>query len=129
MPFLDNVLWIYICSVVISFCGFGLFVWWWRKIGSATNIYIYVSLLFATNAFSDVLAGYSRYLKRVNIEEYLELNDSGLWIFRRIPELIVLFIFVISMLRRVITMRQRIKNGEVIIVKDKNKEKKNANNS
>lgn len=115
----DVTFYIYALAAFAGLFGFFLFSWWWMRVGSATDVYIYVSFLFLTNAFSDTVALYARYLRNIDPARMTIFHDCYLWDFRRIPELIVLIIFIVRMLLRVNEVLELEKNGEVIIGKKK----------
>ena len=115
MEIVDLALVMYSAGVVVSLYGFFLFLWWWKKVGSATDVYIFISLLFAANAFSDATAGYARWLKVYSPDQYLTFMDCGVWAWRRVPELIVLIVFVSRMTWRVFDAKRREGRGELLI--------------
>jgi len=113
----DITFYIYFLAVFVSLFGFFLFGWWWIRIGSATDVYIYVSLIFLTNAFSDSIALYARYLRNIDPSCMTIFHNTYLWDFRRIPELTILIIFIVRMLMRVNEVYKLEKRGEVVIGK------------
>jgi hypothetical protein len=116
---LDLIFYIYIFGALVSCYGFGLFLWWWKTVGVATDIYALIAFLFLTNGFSDSISVYSRYLKLYgNPNEMLEFHSCDIWLYRRVPEIIVLTIIMVKMTLRVITTKNKIKNGEAILAKN-----------
>jgi len=117
MGTIDMSLVFYLIAVAVSLYGFVLFLWWWKKVGAATDVYIYVSLLFGTNAFSDAVAAYSRYLRLNHPIDFVEFSTSCWWLLRRVPEIIVLIILVSRMTWRVHDAKNRERRGEILICK------------
>jgi hypothetical protein len=115
---------VYWYAVLISLYGFFVFLWWWRRVGTASSTYIFVALIFGTNAFSDVVAGYLRHIKDTEgIQSSLDFQNTCLWVLRRIPELIVLTIFCYSVTKKIIVARREEKEGKLIIGNHKKGEK------
>lgn len=110
---LDPVLIVYVLGVAVSLYGFGLFVWWWHRIGKATDVFICVALLFVCNAVSDLVAIYSRYLHSTDIAAMNAFHESALWVWRRVPELVILSLLCIKMTLRVAGVLHREVVGEV----------------
>jgi hypothetical protein len=111
----DGALILYLVGIVVSLYGFGLFLWWWKKVGSATDVYIFMAFLFGANAFSDAIAAYSRYLRLNCQDDFVDFSTSCWWFIRRVPEIIVLIIFVSRMTWRIYDAKSRESRGEVLI--------------
>jgi hypothetical protein len=87
----------------ISLYGFALFFWWWRRIGKATEVYLYVTFLFA--AIFVVAGGviHARYLLLIGQEtEYHRLVMAWFWHVRTVPLAVILFLIVARMTQRVV---------------------------
>lgn len=87
--------------------GFLLFMWWWIKVGSATEVYAYVCFLFGAAALMMGFGVASRLiLELYGMETYYAFIHSTPWILKSIPLLIVMFLIVLRMTVRVIRTRQ-----------------------
>ena len=70
---------VYLLCCGVSLYGFGLFCWWWKKIGRATEVYAYVTFLFLGVFVSGVVGIYSRYLHLKSVPLYDTFVDSYWW--------------------------------------------------
>lgn len=111
MDSLDIVLIIYIFGVVVSTYGFLLFSWWWWSVGAASDVFIFVALLFAFNALSDAIALYSRVLSFESPAAMVTFHATPIWLLRRVPELAILAIFSLKMTHRALGVRRRAKEA------------------
>lgn len=91
----------YYAIVVVSIYGFGLFAWWWRKMGKASEVYKYVMLLFLASAFEFGTAIYARAGFLSEDLNYDIFMKSPLWQLRALPVLIILLLLVIRMTMRI----------------------------
>ena len=91
---------------IICLYGFGLFAWWWRRVGSATEVYAYVTFLYLTGSIPlglGVLQRWSYY----NALEFHEYYIHSLWYgFRTIPLGVTLLLIVGRMTQRVLRTKQ-----------------------
>ena len=56
----DSSFLLYILSILVSFYGFFLFIWWWIRAKNPNEVYIYITVLFAANDLSDLIAAVVR---------------------------------------------------------------------
>ena len=97
---------IYAFCCLVSAYGFGLFAWWWKRIGSATEVYAYVTFLFLGILITAAIGIYSRYLHVVNERHYDTFVDSVWWGLGPMLVLAVLCAIVIRMTRRIYILRR-----------------------
>jgi hypothetical protein len=88
---------IYILISAASAYGSALFAWWWFKIGKATEVYAYMTLLLVGIFASSVSASYGRWLSaaRNDLEFHASLDSLD----RMIGPVIVLLVVVAITLR------------------------------
>ena len=104
-------------AVVIMLClwGFVMFFWWWRKIGKATEVYLYIMSLFGSMVFAIGGALHGRIYTITNQHEsFHSLVNSFLWRVRMVPVAIVIALIVFRMSQRVylnIKASRRLRNG------------------
>jgi MFS-type transporter involved in bile tolerance (Atg22 family) len=89
----------------VAFYGFALFEWWRRKLGRASEMYIYIELLFiaiSINYMFNIIARWIFILDPLNIvDEPYEFFISNIWWqLRTIPNLIILSLIVYRMTKR-----------------------------
>lgn len=105
----DFCFWTYILIVLIALYGIGLFVWWWLKVGHASEVYKYFIVLLFSEAFYNFFNALARYF-RFNDEDttdYLMLMDHPIWKLRAAFHLIVLSLIIGRMtVRAVRTIRK-----------------------
>lgn len=65
--------WLYLLIVILSLYGFGLFVWWWKKMGKASAVYKYITFLLlgiamehSVNLYARVCLHHGCYKKLIN---------------------------------------------------------------
>ena len=92
----------YIACIAVSFYGFLLFAWWWRKVGKPSDVFVCVTMWFITNGVSDLISLYGSIMRTNNAAAYSILVNSDLWYIRRIPELVILTVLVVRMTMRVV---------------------------
>jgi hypothetical protein len=77
--------------VIVALYGFCLFLWWWKKVGQASEIYIYFTILLLSEAIYNFFNALARYFRDTNdIELYWSLMDSPIWVLRAVFHLLVL---------------------------------------
>ncbi len=99
--FLDMATWVYIAAFTISGYGLILFAWWWKKMGRATEIYAYVTFLFFGIMVSAALGVYARHLHIISEPRYNEFVTSYVWASGPLLIVLVVFVIVFRMTRRV----------------------------
>jgi hypothetical protein len=97
---------IYAIIMILSGYGFGLFAWWWRVMGKASEIYIYITLLFLGIFVSAGAGIYSRIIHCVDNDYYHEFIFSYWWALGPCVVLAVLLAINIRMTRRVLRWRK-----------------------
>lgn len=87
------------------FCAYGLlmFLWWWKKTGKATTIYIYVTLLFGAELIEKIIHMWTGYILVVeqNHSLFVDILLSDLWWLSEFPSLVVFTIIIFIMTRRI----------------------------
>ncbi len=82
---------VYSAIVIVALYGFCLFLWWWKKVGQASEIYIYFTILLLSEAIYNFFNALARYFRDTNdIELYWSLMDSPIWVLRAVFHLLVL---------------------------------------
>lgn len=111
----DPCFWIYLAIVVVSLYGLGLFIWWWYKIGHASEVYIYFTVLLASEAFYNLFNAVARYTRfsDTDLTNYLWLMDSPLWEFRATFHLFILSVIIGRMTLRAITTLRKVKRFQL----------------
>lgn len=109
----DPCFWIYVAIVVVALYGLALFLWWWNKCGKASEVYIYFTLLLASEAFYNFFNALSRYY-RTNDEDptdFFNLLNHPIWRIRAFIHLCILFAIMASMTWRIIKLYRRGERG------------------
>lgn len=97
---------VYTLTAVVGVYGFSLFAWWWRKIGSATEVYVYVTFLFFGVFVTSIIGLYSRYLHyQISCDVYDIFVKSHWWSLGPVMILAVLIGICWRMTRRVYILR------------------------
>jgi hypothetical protein len=100
---LDETMVIYLCVLLVSIYGSGLFLWWWIKRGEATNIYAYVTLIFIGETIETGIVGWSRYLVLSGLKPLHEIFQGTIfWPARKVVLLIALTLIVVRMTYRLV---------------------------
>ena len=105
LNFIDIPTIIYFGCAAVGLYGFSLFAWWWKKIGSATEVYAYVTFLFFGILTSAVIGIYSRYLHVLSEPRYHAYVNSLWWGLGPIMILLVLLAICGRMTRRILILR------------------------
>jgi len=98
---IDYTTWVYIVIAFISTYGLGLFGWWWWKMGKATEIYIYITVMFLGIGISSAIGIYSRIIYALNNPYYDYFIKSFWWSVGPLVVLSSLVAINIRMTRRV----------------------------
>jgi len=70
----------YLILTLLGAYGFGLFLWWWKKKGSASSVFMGMTFLLLGVAYNFGIALYARYLHLYNCKEsYLEFIEYIIW--------------------------------------------------
>lgn len=110
-----NAFYIYTAHSVVVLYGFILFLWWWYKTRSATEVYILmISILLAEaveKSFYSWISYQLLYTTNINATcEYSVLNNGSLWLLCA-PTLIAFTILVLSMTRRLFRTNKALNTG------------------
>ena len=102
MVMLETTLLVYYAVIVVSLYGFFLFLWWWIKIRHASEVYIYVMLMFGAVAF-EFMANATARIAFFHGEpyEFDAFLTGPIWKVKAVPILIVLLLIVTRMTRRI----------------------------
>lgn len=116
----DPCFWIYVAIVLVSIYGFLLFVWWWRKVGHPSEVYIYFTILLASEAFYNFFNALARHLRfnDNDLSDYMGLMDHPIWNFRAVFHLIILSTIIGKMTLRVISTLKKAKRFKLENGKD-----------
>lgn len=98
----DLAFWGYGINFLFALYGLLLFAWWWKKLGHATEVYAYITMLFMTEVL--VWGGnvHIRILKSFDQVQALAMSDSLLWATRTWLHAFILGVIIYKMTRRVI---------------------------
>lgn len=89
---------IYTFTSVLAFTGFCLFAWWWYRMRSASEVFIYINLLLGFLAFERSLLAIFRWIAIYEgADKALSIAQSQWWALRTIPELIIVALIVTRM--------------------------------
>ena len=102
----DLTFWSYSLCTLLSIYGFILFAWWWWKIGKASEVYIYITLLFLGNFLFFAGSLHARILRFTNPQEALKLVDSFIWSIRTYLHTIITILIVVRMTRRAMRIQK-----------------------
>lgn len=94
---------LYILNVAICLYGLSVFVWWWSKTGKATNMYAYVTLLFAAALIeksAHLWSGYILVFKNDH-KSFVDIILSPTWYLASIPTLTIFSLMMFSMTKRI----------------------------
>jgi hypothetical protein len=99
---LDVTLWLYVAIAVVSAWGLFLFIWWWKNIGNASEIYIYFTILLASKAFYSGLGAVARYfhINDNDLSDFSDFTNSFVWTTRSAIHLFIITVIVIRMSMR-----------------------------
>ena len=107
----DSTWWLYVLITFLSIYGLMLFSWWWGRVGKASPMFIYVTLLFLAHLICFGLGAYARTMRFLDIAEYIRLMDawqgSWLWPARLVLLAVILFLITSHMTIRVIRQNKR----------------------
>jgi len=92
----------YVSTISVSLYGLGLFLWWWHANGHASEVYIYVTAMFGTMAFANIIALYARLSLLTDPEEHLLFVNTFLWEVRMVPVFLTLILIVARMTARAV---------------------------
>jgi CheY-like chemotaxis protein len=107
---------VYFLTSAAALYGFGLFVWWWNRLGKATKVYVYITLLFLAVLFEKSIfaALRSMYLSNDPFVSsplgYCIFEGSAVYGFISIPLLIILVMISSAMTIRIIKTKQLLKS-------------------
>jgi hypothetical protein len=93
---------IYLLNVVVAGYGSILFLWWWNKIGSATDVYKFVTYLYLGITLTASIGVYARVLHTFDDRSYHIFVGSIWWSLGPAAVLAVLFGINFRMTRRVV---------------------------
>ena len=107
----DSAFWFYFLTSLVSLLGLSLFIWWWKKVGTASEIYFYFTLLMASESFRSAVNAYARYCRfnDNDISDYLAVMVHPIWNLRALIHLIILFVIVLRMVQRTISTMAKVK--------------------
>lgn len=93
---------IYLLSTFACAYGLLLFLWWWKKTGKATTIYIYVTLLFAAELIAKTIHMITGYILVVqnNPNAFVDIILSHIWWIAELPSLIIFTLMLYAMTKR-----------------------------
>jgi hypothetical protein len=99
----DVCFWTYILIALVSGYGFGLFYWWKRLAGHASEVYNYMMIMFVAIFCTYALNAYARYLFLIDVDNlnlYETFITNWIWQVRAVPNLIIISLIVGRMNQR-----------------------------
>lgn len=94
----------YAIHTVIVLYGLFLFLWWWRKTGSATEVYILVTIIFAAETIEKGFFTWLRYMSQyggVNGHNiHINIVQHSYWWLTGLPTTLAYFAFIVVISRR-----------------------------
>jgi hypothetical protein len=105
LEFIDIPTVIYMACLAVGVYGFSLFTWWWKKIGSATEVYAYITFLFLGISISAGIGIYARYLHEISEPKYHTFVNSFWWGIGPTLILLVLVAICFRMTKRLFVLR------------------------
>jgi hypothetical protein len=106
---------LYALNAAISVYGAGLFLWWWRKTGRASGIYILVTILFIAEAIEKTIFSFLRwqcqYGETPGMLIHREIVTHPLWWTVALPTTIAFGAIVIVMTRRIYRSHRAMKRA------------------
>ena len=105
---LDLALWLYVLTAAISWYGFALFAWWWKKMGKASTVYAYMTFLLLGLALYNTGSSYVRWFRFSDHNYYVELMGTWWWAGRLWVALLSVLAIVIHMSYRAFWQRHKV---------------------
>jgi hypothetical protein len=104
---------LYAFNSIVCFLGAGLFLWWWHKIGKATEIYILIMVLFIAVGIEKSILAWMRFSFQYGGADALalqrEIVTHRLWWLVGLPSLLAFSSIVGVMLRRIWVSNRAVK--------------------
>jgi hypothetical protein len=105
--------WALIIPLIFITYNFILFIWWWKKMGSVSEVYAYITILFGAGSFTFIISIIGRGIYHLsNPETYDKFIHSWLWGIRTVPVALAILLISIRMTQRVIKSRYYLKHQE-----------------
>jgi len=105
----------YAVNAAISLYGALLFLWWWRKTGRATGIYILVTVLFVAEFIEKTVFAWLRYIIQYGpyptTVAHREIVTSPQWWLVALPTTIAFGLIVVVMTRRIFRSNRAMKRA------------------
>lgn len=96
----DFTSWVYLTELLICYTGFGVFLWWWVRQKTASEVYAYITFLLLATGIERTVALIVRVLSFYDLERAKEAIFSPAWSLRTIPGTIVMMLIVYRMAHR-----------------------------
>jgi DNA-binding response OmpR family regulator len=108
---------VYFLNSLVCFYGLLIFLWWWNKTGKATEIYIFITCLFAAECFEKSLLAFIRYILTYdkNPELFREIITSWYWSYISLPTTLVFLSITFLMTKRIYSTYRALKRSPEII--------------
>lgn len=104
----DPTSWMYLFSLIVCLYGAGLFIWWWGKNGSASSVFVYVTLIFLGEFVESAMSIYARHLKALHgLEEYTCYVASNWFAARKLVTIFALISIAVHMSHRAFCRKER----------------------
>jgi len=111
---------LYAFNAAISFYGAGLFLWWWRKTGRASSIYILVTVLFVAEAIEKTIFSFLRYMSQYGatpgMEIHREIVTHPLWWTVALPTTTAFALIAVFMTRRIYRSNKAMQRAAGVII-------------
>jgi len=96
----DPTIWIYSADILICGVGFIIFIWWWIRQRTASEVYAYITFLFLAIVMERVVALSLRFLIYYDLERAEKAIHSFSWCVRTIPGTLIMLLMVVRMMTR-----------------------------
>lgn len=96
----DFASWVYFVETVVCGAGFAIFLWWWIRQKTASEVYSYITLLLLATAVERAAAFSMRCLLFHDPEKAYESVLSLSWALRTLPGTVIMCLIVFRMANR-----------------------------
>lgn len=93
----DLTIWVYAAKFVICAIGFALFLWWWLRQRTASEVFAYITFLLLSASIEQFISLGLRVIMYYDIEQARAIVISPFWSLRTAPSTFVYSLIVIRM--------------------------------
>jgi len=96
----DFTSYVYLFETLICYFGFAVFIWWWIRQKTASEVYAYITFLLLATGMERMIALIVRITSFYDLEKAKEAIFSPAWSLRTVPGTIVMVLIVYRMANR-----------------------------